>query len=158
MKRILATLLLISLLLSLCACSNQKEIRFYYTRSEILYGHTDGVISSEIRDVSGHEGDLSYLLMLYLEGPHADYLSSPFPKGTALSQMEMQDGHMTIVLSEPFSQLQGLDLTLACSCIANTCFSISHCEAVTVQSDSTGVPAITLTRDSVALVDTETEP
>ena len=153
MKRFAVIFLCISLLFSLCACGKPEEIRFYYARKEVLYGVDDGVIAPEIRDATGYENDLAYLLMLYLEGPHSQELASPFPRGTTLSQLEIQDQQITLVLSEAFSQLQGLDYTIACTCIAYTCFSIYACESVTIRSTPAGSPSITLTANSIALVD-----
>ena len=153
MRRILAIVLCLAMLCTLCACSQEKEIRFYYARKDVVYGEADGVIASEVRDVTGHEQDLAYLLMLYLEGPHADTLTAPYPRGTSLSHLEIQDGTITVLLSSAFGHLQGLDHTIACACIAYTCFGVSDCDSVTIKSKMPGSGTMTLTRDSVILAD-----
>lgn len=154
MKKLISLLLFLCLLLTLPGCGKEEaDILFYYTRKEVLYGQEDGVIVPEAREVTGHEEDLYYLLMLYLEGPHSQELSRPFPGGTALSDLEISGNRITVTLSDAFGRLQGIELTVACTCIAYTCFSVSQCESVTVGSTMSGTTPITLTRDTVALSD-----
>lgn len=154
MRKFFSVFLLLCTLLTLPGCKRKEEENlFYYVRKNILYGQEDGVIVPESRDIEGHEADLNYILKLYLEGPHAQELSRPFPGGTTLTELKMEDGHISVTLSDAFGRLQGIDLTLACTCIAYTCFSVSGCESVTVGSTLAGSTSITLTRNSVALTD-----
>lgn len=154
MKKCLSLLLILALLTPLVACgSSNEEIRFYYPQSKIQYGQADGVITSEYREAPGHEEDLTYLLMLYLEGPISQELTSPFPKGTTLQQVDIHENALSIVLSDAFSRLDSIDYTIACTCLAQTCFGLGDFETVTVSSSLSGSTAITLTRDSVIFTD-----
>ena len=49
--------------------------------------------------------------------------------------------------------LTGTDLTLACACLARTCFSLTDAESVTISSEGLGFVSMTLTRSSLLLVD-----
>lgn len=161
MKKRLSLLLIFALLISLAGCSPaQGNIRFYYPRSEIQYGQADGVIASESREAPGHEEDLTYLLMLYLEGPISQELTSPFPEGTTLQQLDIQENALSIVLSDALSQLDAMDYTIACACLAQTCFGLGEFDSVTVSSTLPGSTSITLTPDSVMFSDNsvETDP
>ena len=150
MKKPLAIILIVLLLLSLSGCKSKDAVQFYYPRKEILYG-PGGVITSDARDISHPADDLAYLLTLYLEGPIDQDLYSPFPDGTAVNRLKLQEGCLTISLSEHFSDLEGLDYTIACTCIALTCFSLTEVESVEITSENQTLP---LNRDSVALADT----
>ncbi len=155
MKRMISMVLAFCLLLPLLGCDEKQDsILFYYARKDILYGQEDAVIASEVREAIGHEDDLTYLLMLYLEGPHSQELFAPFPSGTALEGMEAQEGHLSVILSDEFQALQGIDHTIACTCIAYTCFANSDYVSVTIRSSAQDASGITLTRNNVALEDT----
>ena len=151
MRKALCLLLALLLLLAVCGCKNNDNICFFYPRSEIHYDIPDGVIAPEIRDLRRSDFDLSYLLKLYLEGPVSQELYSPFPAGTALESLSYAGGQLFIALSEPFAALENLDYTIACVCIASTCFALTDADAVTVKTQHT---SITLTPDQLVLEDT----
>ena len=156
MRKIIALMLAAFLLLSLTGCLETTDtVTFYYTRHEdsYLYGLDNGVISGEFREVTGHRGDLKYLLTLYLHGPTMEYLHSPFPSGMVLRTVERQGDTVHVALSASLTMLTGTDLTLACACLAQTCFSLTDAEAVTISSEGLGFVSMTLTRDSLLLVD-----
>lgn len=153
MKKYFA-LLLTFLLLPMTGCAQKADMQFYYPCTEIQYGNTDGVISNEARTAPGHEEDLIYLMKLYLEGPLSQNLYSPFPKGTLLQSLTQEDSSIHIKLSGQLDTMSGLDYTIACACIASTCFDLTDAQAVTVSTDQPDGPEMTLNRDSVALYDT----
>ena len=156
MRKIIALMLAVFLLFSLTGCLETTDTAtFYYARHEdsYLYGLDNGVISGEERDVTGHRGDLKYLLTLYLHGPTMEYLHSPFPSGLMLRSVERVDDTLHVELSASLTMLTGTDLTLACACLAQTCFSLTDAEAVTISSEGLGFVSMTLTRDSLLLAD-----
>lgn len=155
MKRFCVLLLLLSLMLSLCACASETSVTYYYVRDELeyQYGTADGVMVGEIREAAGHVDDLRYLLILYFHGPLTDHLESPFPSGTALDEFSLEDGHLDIKLSGIVSMMKNPDLTLACACLARTCFDITDAESVTIRAESLNAVSMTFTRDSWILVD-----
>ena len=156
MRKIIALALAILLVVSLTGCIDTGDTAtFYYTRFEdsYLYGMDNAVIAGEYRDVAGHSGDLKYLLTLYLHGPTMEFLHSPFPSGLVLRSVEQDGSNLHVELSASLTMLTGTDLTLACACLARTCFSLTDAQSVTISSDGLGFVSMTLTRDSLLLVD-----
>lgn len=156
MRKIIALTLAVFLLIGLTGCiAIDETATFYYARFEdaYLYGMDNAVIAGEYRDVSGHSGDLKYLLTLYFHGPTTEYLRSPFPSGMVLRTVERQGDTVHVALSASLTMLTGTDLTLACACLARTCFSLTDAQSVTISSDGLGFVSMTLTRDSLLLVD-----
>ena len=49
--------------------------------------------------------------------------------------------------------LGGTDLTLACACLAQTCFGLSQAESVSISAEGLGIVSMTLTRSSLLLAD-----
>ena len=161
MKRLFLLILAALLALSLLGCTQTtSDAVFYYTRSpdSYLYGQSDGVIAGEYRDITGHDGDLKYLLTLYFHGPTLEYLRSPFPSGISLRSVERTGGNLSVELSASLTMLTGTDLTLACACLAQTCFTLTDAQSVTISSEGLGFVSITLTRDSLMLTDTTPIP
>ena len=156
MRKIIALALAILLMVSLTGCIDTGDTAtFYYTRFEdsYLYGMDNAVIAGEYRDIAGHSGDLKYLLTLYFHGPTTEYLCSPFPSGMVLRSVERQGDTVHVALSASLTMLTGTDLTLACACLARTCFSLTDAQSVTISSEGLGFVSMTLTRDSLLLVD-----
>lgn len=156
MRKIIALLLIAVLLLGLVGCVQTADTAaFYYTRYEdsYLYGQENAVIAAEYRDITGHAGDLKYLLTLYFHGPTMEYLCSPFPSGISLRSVERSGSTLLIELTPSLTVLNGTDLTLACACLAKTCFALTDAEAVTISAHGLGFVSMTLTRDSLMLSD-----
>ena len=140
MKRILSLCLIAALLLSLLGCrqetASENTTDFYYLRASYVYGTEDGVIAPEPRDTSSRGNTLLHLLGLYLQGPLDDQLRSPFPAGCSLESVSLDGSTLCVTLDSSFSSLQGMDLTLACACLAKTCFSLTDVTQVQIQSTS----------------------
>ena len=156
MRKITALLLAVVLLLGLTGCMQTTDTAtFYYARHEdsYIYGMDNAVIAGEYRDITGHRGDLKYLLTLYFHGPTSEYLHSPFPSGLVLRSVTQEANALHVELSASLTMLTGTDLTLACACLARTCFGLTDAESVTITSDGLGFVSMTLTRESLLLVD-----
>lgn len=136
MKRMFCIVLILLLLCAGCGLYGKSpdSVTFYYPRTEILYGAEDGVIAQEERDVSGYTEDLNALLNLYLQGPADENLAFPFPAGTRLLEVSGNGDLLTISLSEEFSNLEGLDLTIASACIGSTCFGLTDVQQICILS------------------------
>lgn len=162
MKRICALALVLCLLLSLSACFATEDqpkapVCFYYLRSEPTYWESDSVIASEEREAYGHTGDLNYLLLLYLRGPASVELSSPFPSGTRLAEWQQAGDTLTIILDGfPLTEQSSLQTTIACACLAKTCFSLADITSVrvnTVEGRAAGEADIIVDADALLLWD-----
>lgn len=133
MKRILATILILALILP--GCSVKEKANFYYCRKEYQFNAQDSVIVSEKRDISGHTNNLEFLLSLYMMGPlDADY-SLPFPDNVALKGIFFSNDYLTIELTHA-DILSDSEFSLACACIALTCFELTEVKTVSIISGS----------------------
>lgn len=140
MKRLIAVILLVSVLCSICGCKPsepdlKEPVNFYYRRSNALYGQADAVVACEQREALGHREDLSWLITSYFSGARADYLQTPFPKGTSVQSWKIQNSTLDLLLSKEFGQLRGIDLTVACSCIATTFLELTEVSAVVIRAE-----------------------
>ncbi|MBQ7801541.1 MAG: GerMN domain-containing protein [Oscillospiraceae bacterium] len=165
MKRFLSAALLLLTLHGLCGCHFLRDsgdtVSFYYRRQPeaISHGQEDGVIAPETREISGGRDNLKYLLALYFRGPMDTSLTSPFPAGTNLADLRWEDATLVLTLNSAPEQLADMDLTIACTCLAKTCFGLSEAEQILIET-SEGAPGITMTRDSFLMTDLvpETNP
>lgn len=140
MKQKMLNLVLAALIL-LSACSRpleppQSPVTFYYKNAQIQYGTSSGVIGTEQREGLHHEQDYRWILDAYFCGPLSEQLQSPFPKGTQALDYSYDGGILTLTMSEEFSKLTGLDLSVACSCITLTCLDLAGVTAVRISGMS----------------------
>lgn len=158
MKRIICLILLFSFLLSGCSLFAERikePVTFYYVRAEYPYSTKESIIGSEDREASGHRGDLSYLLALYLIGPSDEELVSPIPKGTRIYSASQERDTVYLNLSDTGSTLTDSGYAIACACLSMTCLSLTDADKVTITS---GERSITMSADSLMLYDITTEP
>lgn len=161
MRRTLTLFLVLLLLLSFPGCHSGKSsvmepVTFFYLCRSDPNDIPDQVISSEIREASGHSGDLNYLLSLYLHGPLDQELKSPFPAGCELVSVIRLENTLCVTLDSSLTTLKDMRLTLACACLAKTCFSMADTDQVQIRaaaSDYSESINITITKDSLLLED-----
>ena len=157
MKKLICFLLVFLVVLSITGCvkgPTDSEVSFYYRRAEFDYGVPDGIMAQELHDVTGHTDDLKYLLALYLQGPSDQELVMPFPDGIILVDLSQEDQTVTVTLSSIATRLDDMDLTIACVCLAETCFAISDAQQVHILSlvSAAGKSVdTTITRGSILL-------
>ena len=120
-KRILALGLLICLLCTACGSEDgevSSTLRLYYKTAALSFAE-EGLISYE--EGSGTPDMLPNVLAdRYFGGPQDPALVSPFPKGTKLLYYTFQNQCLYLKLSSEFSELTGVDRSLALSCICST--------------------------------------
>lgn len=161
MRRWTTLCLILAVLVAATGCSHQAAppklpVTFYYPASDVIYDGKTGIIHSEIRESSGYEGQIEELLDLYFQGPVSSSLRSPFPRHVTVSRYATTANTAILELSSEFAQLGGIDLTLACACIANTLFDLTQLERVhIIAMDSLldGQASIDLNRDDIFYVD-----
>ena len=165
MRRFLGYFFLVLLCCFLIGCHYSdsgdilEPVKFYYPRnsSDFVYGSADGVIAPEIREGSGHTGDLKYLLSMYLRGPQDSELRSPFPADCKLLDVSVRGNALTVRLSSAFTALENLELTTACAALAKTCQSISDAQYISIYSASDEkTVSIALSAESVQFIDSST--
>lgn len=136
MKQLFCFLLALIILLPLFGCSvNTTQnftapFAFYYCTKSLSYDTPSGVVAYEMREGSGYENDPAALLELYLQGPVSTQLTSPFPTNVKITHYLATEDRVQIVLSKEFSSLQGIDLTLAATCLAQTIFEMIDTDTV----------------------------
>ena len=136
MKRSISVILSFVLLFYLSGCDKQKNaelqvpINFYYCADPIIYDTEYGVIAPELRDADGYTDDLMHLLEMYLKGPISDHLKSPFPHNVSITQLTQNGDSFYVIFSEEFSELSGLEQTLARACFAKTIIEYTHVESI----------------------------
>ena len=150
--RIFLSIILLVAMLTGCALSkpNASKVTFYYSRGEFSFGTEDSVIVSEERDITGHEGEMFYILSLYLMGPLDEDLTSAFPTNTRLVRYSASDGRLTVELTSVDDIMSDAEFSLACSCLSLTCTELTRYDRVTVIS---GSRSMTLHPSDLMLVD-----
>ncbi|MBQ7330955.1 MAG: GerMN domain-containing protein [Oscillospiraceae bacterium] len=139
MKRILSLLLLLALLCCLTACK-QKEtmedpVTFYYQNKEFSHGSGNSVILGETRESAGSE-DMISLLNLYLKGPVSENLLKTFPNGTKLLKFHIDGEIANVVLSDQITLADGIELTVACGCLAKTVMELTGVTGVNICAEN----------------------
>ncbi len=153
MKRLIAVLLLAALL---CGCGSQTVTRtatFYYCRTEPEYTGTEGVIAPEEREISS---DLLTSLQSYCAGPSEPSLNSPLPRGCTPLAARVENGVLYLHFDAKLARLDGIDLTLAASCLARTFLPMTRAGKLVLTAEGTriyGQHAITLGLDELDLQD-----
>ena len=74
------------------------------------------------------------LLEALLDGPTQEGLVSPFPRGVSLNRWEREEGTVTVTLSEQYSGLTDISLTLADYSIVLTLCQLEGVESVEIVS------------------------
>lgn len=142
MKKAVLLLILAAMMTALCSCDHvelkspvyQDPVSFYYPRAEFVYGSSDGAISCETQEAAGHRSDPKYLLTLYLQGPRDQSLRTAFPETTVLTDAKVEDSTMTVTLSADVALLSELELSVAYTCLAQTCISIAEVDTIIIES------------------------
>lgn len=161
MKRWIVLLLALAFLLSASGCKQaapapQRPVTFYYPAAETVYDGKSPVIHPEIRDGAGYEENMEGLLNIYLKGPSSEDLRSPFPRGVYVSRLYVTTTMATLELNSEFARLTGIDLTMACVCIASTVFELTGLDRVQILATDAqldGLTSITLDRDDIYFID-----
>lgn len=138
MKRLLAFLLAFCMLLSGCSQEPQdtgSQLHLYYAVKNVQELSQGDSIRAEIR--SSYISALSQLLKLYFQGPEDDALYAPFPSGTEAISVSEEDGVPTLVLSDSFFDLQGVEFSVAVACLSKTVCDYTGSGTVRIE-DQTG--------------------
>lgn len=160
MKRTCALLLCLTLLLTGCGPRRADQIdspyTYYYRAAQVDYTSEDGVIRGETREISGHEGDLTWILEDYFRGPESEDLVSPFPKDLAVLNCQLKEKTVFLKLSQEFSNLSSIELSVAAACVAKTLFGTEGVDSISISVEGgllDGKKSLTLDREGLLLVD-----
>lgn len=162
MKRIFPAVLAFILAIYCTGCEVEEveyhsPVTFYYCTEELNYVSDSSIIQVEERTVNCPPNDYKSIIQLYLAGPKERGLYCPFPKDLTVTEL-LVDGETTyITFSTNLSYLTGVDLTLACICIANTCFGLTHTQNVDISAEHAlldNAPSISISYGNTITSDT----
>lgn len=133
MRRLIASLMGLFLLLPMVGCSQGEEetglLLYYPVADTALYGDAMGSQSSGLEG----EVDILQLMDALLSGPTDTELQNPFPAGTQILWAGWQsDGVLVINLTEEYGGLMGIDLTLADYSIVTTLCQLDYVTQVQI--------------------------
>ena len=90
-------------------------------------------VDCEYHVLSGAKKQVEELMALLLAGPENGLrLVSPFPAGVSLLSWKLEEGRLSLDLSEQYGGLSGVDLTIADYCIALTLCQVRGVESVSI--------------------------
>lgn len=143
MKRILALLISLALLLSLCACTVEENAAadggymLWFAVARDSKRNDSAAVYREMREWSNAPSAYGLIAAL-LRGPQSEDLYSPFPPNTSLNFLLTEGETAWVDLSEEYASLSGVDLTIADYCIALTLCQLPEIESVkiTVKGES----------------------
>ena len=161
MKRLLLILIAAVFLLTASGCTKNTESfsapeNFYYRRNSVAFHSDDAVIKPEIRETEECSDNILDAVNLYLQGPVSDKFLSPFPQGLTALSIEQIDGSLVLQLSDSFNNLNGLERTIACSCLFRTLTDLTGCNIIEIQfssADSKGSDSIILSDEDLCFAD-----
>lgn len=131
-------IILLSITVTLWGCGTQKQethtgsFRFYYLQNETAYNSPNSVVSYETKQANKLTPE--ELIIQYLLGPAKKELVSPFPDNLQLISITREENKVAIILSNELTDLSGIELTLACSCLARTLQSIFPADSYEISS------------------------
>jgi len=136
---LLAAAVFLSAAVSGCAVPSREEnyanpIFFYYCRSDPDYSSRTGALASEVRDLGDPNISIADILKQYFSGPRANDLVSPFPAKLSCEDVSIEDGIVTLHLSNEYSSLTGVRLSLASACITMTLSQIDFVKGVQIRT------------------------
>ena len=163
MKRVWSLLLAVALLLG-AGCNGEtgqshyeNPVQRYYLYQDEATGEYAGALGAMGSEAAEFEEDIAAYIQDYLEGPQSPELRTPFPAGTSLEECTLEDGTLTLELSDVFFTLSGIDRTLATACIVYSMTELPSVEAVVLAApEGTGsdsLLSVPLTPKSFLLFD-----
>lgn len=150
-RRWLALALLLALL---CACAarpadEESTINLYYRRqsaqAENAFQAETGALAAETTTFAPDTAPQT-LLDRYLRGPRSETLASIFPEGLGCTCAGVEDGVLTLEVSEAFSQLSGVSRTLALAGLTLTLTQLDGVEALELQAPGNALSGQNQTR------------
>ena len=130
--------LFIAVILLICGCSTSPNyrtpVRFYYPNIQPVYNDPDGLISYQFSE--GDSLTNEQILTNYLQGPEDLNFYNPFPQDVRLVSLKEKDLMVTVMLSNAFAELSGIDATLAAVCLAKTSMELMDADTVAITCES----------------------
>ncbi len=161
MKRLICILCILASVLACFGCSSAKKaiknpVNFYYLTNPENY--QANAITPEVRESSNYDDDLLGLMQIYVNGPLTDQHINPFPKGTAVQNITLNNVTVEIILNDSFAELNNVEMTSACACLTMTILELAgrHRLIITALNDSgETIYSTSMTKEHILLSDTD---
>ncbi len=158
LKQITVILLLLGILTGCTAEETPKTgIRFYYPPIYDTQTVVEEVISYELRQLSTETAEIEYILNQYFLGPISQELVNIIPYGTVVKLFSKTDTAAGVTVSDEFAQLEGIELTISCVCLAKTVMDLTGVSFVQISAENlllNNHQRISIDKDSLLLFDT----
>ena len=160
MKKLLSALLSICLIMCLFGCHQESDTPqgtpFYYCKKDPSYQEDSTALTAEYR-TDALDQSFNEVMEIYLQGPQSAALYSPFPDDLRLIGVHQENGVIYLTFSRELSQLSGLSLTMACSCITLTALTLTGANQAEIRCVTgllDGQRSIIMDKDTLLLLDT----
>lgn len=140
MRRILPVLLALLLALSGCGADQAAEGPLLYYVTVEGDNYSLSALQSQVWADAPETPDPSDYVAALLEAPEDGGLYSVLPSGLELLSWSLEDGLLSLDLSEEYGALTGITLTLANACLVLTLTQLDGVEALTVTVEGRALP------------------
>lgn len=129
--RLLPLVLALFLLLSACVPGGEEEdgLLLYFTPVEVDGG---SALRGEPSTLTEENATVDALMAALLAGPVSPELASPFPRGVELLGYDLEEGCVTVDLSEGYGGLSDVELTMADYAIVLTLCQLPEVDCVRI--------------------------
>ena len=142
-------LTVLCLLFALWGCTDGKapieipdgSTPVYYLTDWKINDQTDTVLSARY-PIVGEDDPVAFCLeQLFLQPPEEEGLLSAFPPGAHVVSYEIDEGLLTLNLSDEFGKLSGTSKTLAAACLTMTLYALPEVGGVRLLVDASPWPS-----------------
>ena len=147
MKRRGIALALCAALLAAGGCASQtpdgsggegREYLIYYSALSDPAG--ESAVEGELRTLPRDQQTVPGLVELLKQQPQSDTLTAPLPGGLRLLDWQLEEGRLTLDVSDHYYSLSGVDLTLADACLTLTLCQLEEVDSVYITVEGHELP------------------
>ncbi len=137
MKRSLLTALLILLAVSLTGCApaaqtdDSPQISVYYAYTDDR-NDTGLSVGAEMRSVESGKDMLKAAVEAVMATPQSYRLTSPFPAGVSIKSYKLENGTLSLYMSDAYAEMPTGNKIIARSCLALTLCAVEGVENISV--------------------------
>ena len=112
-----------------------RSITFYYpAMDETSYDSPSGALYQETRELELQSNEIGEILKLYLQGPLNQQAKSPFPAEMELLDMSMEQGTLTLYVTNHWLELSLLEEHIAEACLVKTMTQLPNVEQICLRT------------------------
>lgn len=141
-KQMMIFLSLCLLVLTGCSTIFEKDdpmdrsITFYYAAAdETSYSSDSGALHQETRELETQSSEVGEILKLYLHGPLNQHAKLPFPAEMELLEMSIEQGTLTLYVTNHWLELSLLEEHIAEACLVKTMTQLPEVEQICLRTE-----------------------